>query len=82
MSNQNLHGLSNIDYVIVAAPAHRSAAEALAEIHTGLGTSTIVVSQQEIFNEFSSGNPDVTAIRMRIAVTSGLPEENSLKISC
>lgn len=64
VSNQNLHGLSNIDYVIVAAPAHRSAAEALAEIHTGLGTSTIVVSQEEIFNEFSSGNPDVTAIRM------------------
>jgi hypothetical protein len=64
VSNQNLHGLSDIDYVIVAAPAHRTAAENLAEIHVGLGTSTIVVSQQEIFNEFSCGNPDVTAIRM------------------
>jgi hypothetical protein len=64
VTNQNLHGLSNLDYVIVAAPAHRASAEALAEIHTGLGTSTIVVSQNEIFNEFSSGNPDVTAIRM------------------
>jgi hypothetical protein len=64
VANQNLHGLSNIDYVIVAAPAHRSSAEALAEIHTGLGTSTVVVSQEEIFNEFSCGNPDVTAIRM------------------
>lgn len=64
VSNQNLHGLSNIDYVIVAAPGHRQSAEALAEIHTGLGTSTVVVSQEEIFNEFSSGNPDVTAIRM------------------
>ena len=64
VANQNLHGLSNIDYVIVAAPAHRSSAEALAEIHTALGTSTVVVSQEEIFNEFSCGNPDVTAIRM------------------
>jgi len=64
VANQNLHGLNNIDYVIVAAPAHRASAEALAEIHSGLGTSTIVVSQDEIFNEFSSGNPDVTAIRM------------------
>lgn len=64
VSNQNLHGLSDIDYIIVAAPAHRSAAEALAEIHVGLGTSTVVVSQEEIFNEFSSGNPDVTAVRM------------------
>jgi len=64
VANQNLHGLNNIDYVIVAAPSHRSSAEALAEIHSGLGTSTVVVSQDEIFNEFSSGNPDVTAIRM------------------
>ena len=64
VANQNLHGLSNIDYVIVTAPLHRASAEALAEIHTGLGTSTIVVTQEEIFNEFSSGNPDVTAIRM------------------
>jgi hypothetical protein len=64
VANQNLHGISNIDYVIVAAPIHRAAAETLAEIHTGLGTSTVVISQEEIFNEFSSGNPDVTAIRM------------------
>jgi hypothetical protein len=62
--NQNLHSLSNIDYIIVAAPSHRASAEALAAIHENLGTSTLVVSQQEIFNEFSSGNPDVTAIRM------------------
>jgi hypothetical protein len=64
VANQNLHGLSSIDYVIVAAPSHRASAEALAEIHSGLGTTTVVVSQEEIFNEFSSGNPDVTAIRM------------------
>jgi hypothetical protein len=64
VSNQNLHALSDIDYVIITAPAHRIAAEELAEIHSGLGSSTVVVSQQEVFNEFSSGNPDVTAIRM------------------
>jgi hypothetical protein len=64
VANQNLHGLSNIDYVIVSAPTHRPSAEALASIHAELGTSTLVVSQQEIFNEFSCGNPDVTAIRM------------------
>lgn len=62
--NQNLHGLSNIDVVIVSAPAHRESAQALAEIHSELGTSAVVVSQEEVFNEFSSGNPDVTAVRM------------------
>jgi hypothetical protein len=64
VANQNLHSLANIDYVIVAAPTHRASAETLAGIHSNLGTSTLVVSQQEIFNEFSCGNPDVTAIRM------------------
>lgn len=64
VNNQNLHGLSNIDLVIVSAPAHRSSAEALAEIHAGMGTSVVVLSQEEIFNEFSGGNPDVTAVRM------------------
>ena len=64
VTNQNLHALSDIDLVIVSAPAHRSSAEALAEIHSALGTSVVVVSQEELFNEFSCGNPDVTAVRM------------------
>lgn len=62
--NQNLHGMPQTQFIIVTAPDHLSAANELAEIHQALGTSTRVVTQQEIFNEFSSGNPDVTAIRM------------------
>jgi hypothetical protein len=76
VANQNLHALSNIDYVIVAAPTHRASAEALAGIHTSLGTTTLVVSQQEIFNEFSCGNPDVTAIRMLMKMLYDRAEGN------
>ena len=76
VANQNLHGLTNVDYVIVAAPTHRASADALAAIHTQLGTSTVVVSQQEIFNEFSCGNPDVTAIRMLMKMLYDRAEGN------
>lgn len=64
VANQNLHALSNVDLVIVTAPIFRSAAEAIAEIHAAEGQTVVVTTLMEIFNEFSSGNPDVTAVRM------------------
>lgn len=62
--NQNLHSLSNIDIVIISAPLHRSSADELASIHSEMGKSVLVVSPFEIYNEFSSGNPDPVAFRM------------------
>ncbi len=64
IENQNLHGLSDLDLVIVSAPNHLEAANELAEIHAGLGASVLVTTPMQVFNEFSSGNPDVTAVRM------------------
>lgn len=64
IANQNLHGLSDIDLVIVSAPALLSSANSIAEIHSADGMSVVVTTPIEIFNEFSSGTPDVTAIRM------------------
>jgi hypothetical protein len=64
VENQNLHGLQDIDLVIVTAPKHLDAANELAELHAGLGTTVLVTTPHQIFNEFSCGNPDVTAIRM------------------
>lgn len=64
VENQNLHGLSDLDLVIVSAPRHLESANALAEIHSELGKSVLVVTPLQIFNEFSSGNPDVTSVRM------------------
>jgi hypothetical protein len=63
VTNQDLHALSNIDYVIVTAPGHLSYAQEVADIHIAEGWSTLVVTPEQVFNEFSSGNPDVTAIR-------------------
>ena len=62
--NQNLHGSGHVDLVIVTAPAHIQAAEMLAGIHSNAGDSVLLCTQSQVFNEFSSGNPDVTALRM------------------
>ncbi len=64
IQNQNLHGLSNIEYLIVTNEELMPQAQRLATYHqqnSNLNTSVVNVSQ--IFNEFASGSPDITAIR-------------------
>lgn len=64
VENQDLHGLSNRDYVIVAHPDFLTEALQLAAIHEKEDNlSTVVVTPQQIYNEFSSGAQDITAIR-------------------
>jgi Peptidase family C25 len=60
---QNLHGLPQADYVIVSHPSFLSQAERLADIHRAEGLTVHVVTEKQIFNEFSSGMRDATAIR-------------------
>lgn len=62
--NQNLHGESDINMVIVTVPGFLEEAKRLQEVHKKVDDiNTLVVTQEQIFNEFSSGTPDVTAIR-------------------
>ncbi|MCC6600393.1 MAG: type IX secretion system sortase PorU [Crocinitomicaceae bacterium] len=63
VENQNLHALQNIDLVIVSAPLNIETAVAIKDIHTGEGMQVALVTPEQVFNEFSGGNPDVTAIR-------------------
>ena len=66
VENQDLHALEGVDYVIVvpASGIFDSQAERLAEAHRRKdGLRTEVISAREIYNEFSSGTPDATAIR-------------------
>lgn len=65
IANQNLHALPATDMVIVTAPAYLTEANRLAEYRrTHDGLHVIVVTPQAIYNEFSSGGQDVTAIRL------------------
>ncbi len=62
--NQNLHALKNKNYVIVSPPEFIKNARTLAAHrydHDGL--DTVVLTTRQIYNEFSSGSRDVSAIR-------------------
>lgn len=62
---QNLHELKNIDYVIVTHPLFAKQAEAIAQLHQERnGYSVGVVTTEQVYNEFSSGAKDPSAIRM------------------
>jgi hypothetical protein len=64
VGNQNLHGTSVHDLVIVVPDLFRTEADRLAEFRRNFdGLSVLVVSPQEIYNEFSSGVADISAIR-------------------
>ncbi len=64
IQNQNLHQLKNIDYVILTHRNFIEEAEALANFHKEKNNlKTIVVSNEQVYNEFSSGTPDITAIK-------------------
>lgn len=62
--NQNLMGMEPVNYIIVTHPDFLEHAKELADIHREKSQMTVaVVTPQQIYNEFSSGAPDVTAIR-------------------
>ncbi len=64
IANQNLHGLENLDLAIIYHPDFQAEAVRLAEhrrSYSGLDVATVDINQ--LFNEFSSGAKDATAIR-------------------
>ena len=64
IKNQNLHGLPSAVMIIVAQTSMLSQADRLATFHRKKdGMAVHVVDVKEIYNEFSSGTPDPTAIR-------------------
>jgi hypothetical protein len=67
VANQNLHALNKdgkLDLVIVTYPPFRAQAERLAQHRRDYnGLQVAVVTTKEVYNEYSSGGQDATAIR-------------------
>lgn len=64
VTNQNLHGLSTPTMVIITPPEFMDQAVRLATFHSSFdGLNVAVVQPQTIYNEFSSGAQDISAIR-------------------
>ena len=62
--NQNLHSSAPADMIIVTHPLFKAYAEELADIHIkNDGLITLIVTPEQIYNEFSGGVPDIAAIR-------------------
>ena len=62
--NQDLHALGSTQYIIITHPTFKSVAEQLAQHHTRKrGMQSLIVTPQQIYNEFSSGTQDVSALR-------------------
>ena len=64
VDNQNLHAMSPADMIIIVPEDLKTEAQRLADFrtqHDGLSVSVVTTSQ--VFNEFSSGTPDIAAIR-------------------
>ena len=64
IENQDLSSLSNIDYLIITAPEMLGQAQRLGDYHKNIDHYNVaVVDINKIYNEFSSGSQDITAIR-------------------
>jgi len=64
VENQNLHGAAIPQMLIVTHPLFLQQADSLAEFHrTKDNMSVLVTTTNQVYNEFSSGAPDVSAIR-------------------
>lgn len=64
LTNQDIHSLPTPDMVIISPDMYASAAERIANLHRQHDGMTVhVISPDKIYNEFSGGNPDVSAFR-------------------
>lgn len=64
VSQQNLHGITQADYLIITHPDFMEQANRLARFHAEKrNLKTEIVTPAEIYNEFSSGAQDISAIR-------------------
>ena len=64
VANQNLHGAAPAKLIIVTVPAFLPAAQKLADFHMSHDNiSSLIVTTEQVYNEFSSGAQDISAIR-------------------
>jgi len=64
VANQNLHGLGQSDFIIVTYPDFLAQAQQLAAYHQAHDNMRVAVATTaQVYNEFSSGAQDISAIR-------------------
>lgn len=84
IDNQDLHSLSNLDLVIVVPASGKllTQAQRLADAHTTYDSiRSVVLTIDKVYNEFSGGTPDATALRrfMKMLYDNSTGESNRPK---
>ncbi len=80
-ANQNLHGISQTDMLIVTPEQFSGYAKKIADYHKENDNLKVTIAtQNDIFNEFSSGTPDVVAIRNFVRMLYQRPQMESKRI--
>ncbi len=77
--NQNLHAVQQADFVIVTHPLFMDEAMRIATLHQTVDSLTYVVATtQQVYNEFSSGTPDIGGIRDFVKMLYKRPTDPNL----
>lgn len=64
VANQDIHSMDSPDLLIISPDEYLAAAERVAAMHRSQdGMKVCVLTPQQIYNEFSSGTPDLSAFR-------------------
>ena len=84
VESQNLHGLSSADLIIITNSKFSQSAASLKTFHEQEGLSVHVVTDQQIYNEFSSGMRDATAFKqfLRMFYVRGSGNPNLIPKYC
>ena len=65
VANQNIHAMPTPDLLIITDKTYHEQAERVAQLHRTVdGIDVVVVDQDQVFNEFSSGTRDAMAYRL------------------
>lgn len=79
IANQDIHAMDAPDMVIITPEEYKTQAERVADLHRNKERMKVYVFTPEaLYNEFSSGSPDVSAFRkaLKMWYDRGLSEEN------
>lgn len=77
--NQNLHALQQADYVIVTHPLFMQEALRIAKLHKDYDSlSYAIATTDQVYNEFSSGTPDIGGIREFVRMLYKRPSNPNL----
>jgi hypothetical protein len=76
----DLHGLEDLDLVVVTVPQFADQAQRLAALRADEGLRVAVVDQRQVFDCFSSGSPDPTALKMLMLMLLDKAEGDSARM--